>query len=237
MNLIRVYSRRSFFVSISILMVMTIIIDASTFYILKKNLEPSQIVSLNNQLIILFSGSLVFSIILSLFLWRFQHSNYRRIYSEISNKTSNKLQGGINNEKRKKSELMKKINQDKRIFLHLFSSLQSDGRLLDFFNEDLRVYDDAQIGTAVRNIHENCNKVIKKYLSPKPIMNQEEGDEVTIEKGFDINKVKLSGNVTGEPPFKGILQHKGWQCININLPELAQSRSPDIISPAEVEIQ
>jgi hypothetical protein len=68
------------------------------------------------------------------------------------------------------------------------------------------------------------------------VIDRGEGEEVTIPAGFDPGAVKLTGNVTGQPPFKGILRHGGWKAGRFNLPELSGTVSPDIISPAEVEI-
>ena len=70
------------------------------------------------------------------------------------------------------------------------------------------------------------------------MIDREEGGEVTIEEDFDPNAVKLTGHVTGNPPFKGILQHRGWQAQKIALPELSTGpQVPNIIAPAEVEIK
>lgn len=121
--------------------------------------------------------------------------------------------------------------------LHLISLLQREGRLLDFFNEDLDNFNNEQIGAAVRKIHTDCKLVIQKYIGPKPIMDQDEGDHVTIEPGFDPSSIKMTGNVSGKPPFKGTLQHRGWRCSKFEMPGLSKVKDPNIIAPAEVEIQ
>ncbi len=126
------------------------------------------------------------------------------------------------------------INQ--RLYLHLISVLQRDGRLLDFLAEDLNNYEDHQIGAAVRNIHENCKNIIYKYLKPSAVIDQKEGQEVDIPKNFDINSIKLTGNVGTQPPFHGILRHKGWQVNRLELPLLTPGQNPHILAPAEVEI-
>jgi hypothetical protein len=129
----------------------------------------------------------------------------------------------------------KKIRQQ-RLYLHLLAVLQRQGRLVDFLFEDLDAYEDAQIGAAVRGIHENCRKVVSKNLSLTAVIDGAEGEEVTIEEGFDPAAVKLTGNVTGEPPFKGILRHKGWRAASIELPVLSDAQDAAVIAPAEVEI-
>lgn len=127
-------------------------------------------------------------------------------------------------------------DMSKRRTLLLLSLLQREGRLVDFLEEDLKAYDDAQIGAAVRSIQESCKKSLNKYLDPKPVIDQEEGEAVTVEPGFDPGAIKLTGNVTGEPPFKGTLQHRGWKAGRCDLPELSGSVNAEIICPAEVEI-
>lgn len=127
-------------------------------------------------------------------------------------------------------------NADKRLFLHLIGLFQREGRLLDFLQENLEDYEDAQIGAAVRNIHENCRKVVDRYLPLQPVVSQEEGEPITLQADFDATAVKLMGQVGGDPPFTGIVRHRGWKVKKVSLPELSATRNPDILVPAEVEI-
>jgi hypothetical protein len=140
----------------------------------------------------------------------------------------------------KQTELVEDKTQkrryDKQMFLYLLSLLQREGRLIDFLTEDLSLYEDAQIGAAVRGIHENCKKVIEKNLSPKPVLDSPEGESITVEAGFNPGAIKLIGNVSGEPPFKGILRHRGWQSKKEELPTLSGTQDAGILAPAEVEI-
>jgi hypothetical protein len=129
-----------------------------------------------------------------------------------------------------------KEHNRQRLFLHLLSVLQREGRLVDFFSEDLNLYEDAQIGGAVRAIHENCKKVVNKNLALEAVIDRNEGEEVRVEPGFDPDAIKLTGNVTGEPPFTGILRHKGWRTRKLELPALSGVQDARIIAPAEVEI-
>ncbi|RJQ87543.1 MAG: DUF2760 domain-containing protein [Desulfobacteraceae bacterium] len=128
-------------------------------------------------------------------------------------------------------------DMNKRIFLHLIAVLQKEGRLLDFFSENLAQYNDSQIGAAVRSIHENCKKAIDKYLSPKAVLDQNEGDEISVSHDFDPNALKLVGNVTGRPPFQGVVRHRGWRALKIDMPMLSGQQDPWIIAPAEIEIR
>lgn len=124
-----------------------------------------------------------------------------------------------------------------RLYLHLLSALQQDGRLLDFLYEDLADYDDAQVGAAVRNIHENCRRVVDRYVAPEAVVAEEEGATMVIPSGFDATQFKLTGAVKGPPPFTGVVQHRGWRMGKKELPVLLAETDAKIIMPAEIEIQ
>ncbi|SCY11494.1 DUF2760 domain-containing protein [Desulfoluna spongiiphila] len=124
----------------------------------------------------------------------------------------------------------------RRTFLHLVSALQKEGRLIDFFNEDLSIYSDDQIGAAVRGIHENCVKTLGKYVSCGPVVDTPEGESITVEAGFNPEEIRLTGNVSGEPPFTGIVRHKGWKATKTEVPTLSEESNPDVLAPAEVEL-
>jgi hypothetical protein len=118
--------------------------------------------------------------------------------------------------------------------LRLLALLQQEGRLVDFLQENIDSYDDAQVGAAVRSIHAGCRKALAERLEFRRIFEADEGNSVAVEKGFDPNTIRLSGNVTGEPPFRGTLQHGGWRVTKFALPE--SSGDATVIAPAEVEI-
>lgn len=118
----------------------------------------------------------------------------------------------------------------------LLALLQRDGRLLDFLMEDLGSYADAQVGAAVRDVHAGCRTVLTRYLSIKPVMEEGEGDVVTIDRGADPARIKVVGNVAGQPPYRGLLRHRGWEATRVELPPVP-SAGRSILAPAEVEVQ
>lgn len=120
--------------------------------------------------------------------------------------------------------------------LQLLSLLQREGRVVDFFQEDLSAYDDAQVGAAVREIHAGCRRALQERLDLQPVLAGEDGTPVTIEAGFDPATIRITGNVSGDPPFRGVLRHGGWQTVKVSWPAPARGRNPSIIAPAEVEI-
>jgi hypothetical protein len=120
--------------------------------------------------------------------------------------------------------------------VQMLALLQRDGRLIDFLTEDITLYPDEQLGAAVRTIHETCRQVLERYLKLEPILNSEEEQPVTVQAGFDPAAIKLIGNVTGEPPVRGVLRHKGWRVKEMNLPPLPQGAGRMVLAPAEVEL-
>ena len=122
--------------------------------------------------------------------------------------------------------------------VQLLALLQREGRLVDFFSEDIAPYQDAQVGAAVRELHAGCRKALEQYVTLEPVMDGEEDRPVTVEEGFDPAAVKLVGNVTGRPPLRGLLRHRGWRVARINLPTLPPEGSGRrVVAPAEVEKQ
>jgi hypothetical protein len=121
--------------------------------------------------------------------------------------------------------------------VQILALLQRDGRLIDFFNEDISPYKDAQIGAAVRDMHENCRKALEKYIKLEPVINGEEDQAITVQEDIDPASVKLIGNVTSKVPVRGLLRHRGWRVKEINLPPLPDNNGRKVIAPAEVEIQ
>lgn len=120
--------------------------------------------------------------------------------------------------------------------VRLLGLLQRDARLLDFLMENIGAYTDDQIGASVRDIHAKSQTVLKKHLTLEPVMSQQEGATVTVQAGFDPSAVRLVGNVTGQPPFKGTLQHAGWKVKNMTIPKTPDGQDEFVLMPAEVEI-
>ena len=120
--------------------------------------------------------------------------------------------------------------------LQLLGLLQQEGRLVDFLQEDVSAYSDADIGGAARVVHEGCRKTLFEHLSVEPVRSEDEGVRITIAAGFNASDVRLTGNVVGQPPFSGTLMHRGWRVSSVNLPKLAKAHAVQVLAPAEVEL-
>ncbi|TVT58685.1 MAG: DUF2760 domain-containing protein [Azoarcus sp. PHD] len=120
--------------------------------------------------------------------------------------------------------------------LQLLGLLQREARLVDFVEEDITAYSDADIGAAARLVHEGCRKTLREHFSLQPVRAENEGERITLAAGFDAAAIRLSGNVVGQPPFSGQLTHRGWRVSDTRLPSLSDSHDASIIAPAEVEL-
>ena len=178
-------------------------------------------------------------LVLSLMLWVLLKLSVSSLFGKLVSMPAGKKDRESGERAKKKDYVDKRLEQErqKRLFLHFIAVLQREGRLLDFFAEELSVYDDEQIGAAVRSIQEDCWKSVNKYLSPVPVIDKEEGDVVEVDLGFDPNAIKLTGNVSGEPPFTGVLRHRGWKAAKNEVPKLSDVQDASIIAPAEVEVE
>lgn len=120
--------------------------------------------------------------------------------------------------------------------LRLLALLQREGRLLDFLLEDIQGYPDPQVGAAVRDIHRQCQAALKEHLVLEPVLPHAEGSPIEVPAGFDPSAVRLVGNVTGQPPFRGTLQHHGWRVKEIKLAAPPEGQDEFVVMPAEVEL-
>jgi hypothetical protein len=121
--------------------------------------------------------------------------------------------------------------------LQLLGILQREGRILDFFMEDLTPYSDEQIGADARDVHTKSNEVLARHFAPQPVVDAVEGSAVTAPAG-DAALVKFIGNVPASGRAKGgVLRHRGWRASRAALPKLAGKSDLAVIAPAEIEVE
>lgn len=114
--------------------------------------------------------------------------------------------------------------------------LQREGRLIDFLQEDIDGYADAQVGAAVRQVHARCRKALQECFDIQPLHEGNEEERVTVSEGYDPRHVRVSGKAAGSPPFEGVLRHRGWRVAKVDFPERHGDLDPNVIQPAEVEV-
>ena len=120
--------------------------------------------------------------------------------------------------------------------LRLLALLQREGRILDFFLEDISGAPDDLVGAGVRELHRKAQAVLKEHLTLEPVLPQKEEDPVEVPAGFDPSAIRLTGNVSGNPPFRGTLKHHGWRVKDYKLAAPPEGQDEFVVAPAEVEL-
>lgn len=131
----------------------------------------------------------------------------------------------------------KQLDSTDQSHLRLLNYLQQASRLVDFLKEDIQSFTDAQVGAAVRKIHQDCSQAIEELITLRPLKDEQEGSTIHIPKGYNPAEFKIVGKVKGEPPYTGILVHRGWKAQKRSLPKKIGEQTAEVICPAEVEIQ
>lgn len=125
---------------------------------------------------------------------------------------------------------------DQASALQLLALLQREGRLVDFLQQDIDGFADGDVGTAARVVHTGCRKALRAHCELAAIRDEDEGSPVTLDVDFDKSEVKLTGNVSGSAPYKGVLKHKGWRAAKFELPAVVGDHDVFVLAPAEVEL-
>ncbi len=138
-----------------------------------------------------------------------------------------------------KAELPKKIEPPPPpptdAALQLLALFQREGRFVDFLEEDVAAFSDADIGAAARVVHTGCRKALREHVKLEPVRSEAEGARVTLPDASP-NEVKLTGNVQGSGPHTGVLRHRGWRAVTVQLPTAVAGHDARIVAQAEVEL-
>ena len=118
----------------------------------------------------------------------------------------------------------------------LLGLMQREARFIDFIEEDVAAYSDADIGAAARVVHEGCRKVLREHFTIEPVRGEAEGSRITLDQDFDAAAIRVVGKVVGEPPFTGTLTHRGWRIAGSRLPKLSEGHDASLVAQAEVEL-
>lgn len=131
----------------------------------------------------------------------------------------------------------KQLETQDQSHLRLLNYLQQTSRLIDFIKEDIANFNDAQVGAAVRKIHQDCAQALEELVTIRPLKDEQEGTTIQVLKGYNPAEIKVVGKVKGEPPFTGVLVHRGWKAQKCSLPKKIGEQTSEVICPAEVEIK
>ena len=130
-------------------------------------------------------------------------------------------------------------NQSNAEVVNFLAILQEKGRLVDFLMDDIKGYSDAQVGAAVRVLHEGCRAVLLEHFGIRPVREESEGSKVTVPTGYAPDEYRLVGKIRGEAPFSGVLVHHGWRTEWVKLPRLLRTGDDRLptIAPSEIELK
>lgn len=114
--------------------------------------------------------------------------------------------------------------------------MQHEARFIDFLQENIDQYSDAEVGAASRQVHKGCHKVLAQNFVIKPVHTAQENSRVEVPADYDNKQIQLEGQVMGKGPYTGTLIHPGWQVVESNLPKVSSADGLNIIAPAQVEV-
>jgi hypothetical protein len=118
----------------------------------------------------------------------------------------------------------------------LLAALQREARFLDFIQESLDSYSDEQVGAAARSVHDGCAEVLERFFAIRPLVEHKENESVEV-KDSETAFYRLTGDVSGDPPYRGMLTHHGWKTTRTELPKWKGiPETANMLSPAEVEL-
>lgn len=124
--------------------------------------------------------------------------------------------------------------------LHLMRLLQEKGRLVDFLMEDITSYQDNQVASAARVVHQGCRNLLQQYFEIASIHDAPEGAEIDLNEDFDRQRYRLLGSIPKANSYRGKVVHRGWQTKSIKLPRVQDKEdrlNTNVISPVDVEVK
>lgn len=118
--------------------------------------------------------------------------------------------------------------------LQLLALLQREGRFVDFVEQDIASFPDADIGAAARVVHEGCRRALHAHARVVSVRSEAEGSRIELAQASP--EVKLVGNVAGSAPYRGVLRHRGWRIEGFELPKVVGAHDASVVAAAELEL-
>ena len=93
----------------------------------------------------------------------------------------------------------------------VLSLLQREGRLIDFLQEDVASFSDADVGAAARVVHGGCRKSLRAVPCVRArAQGSRRGDRRLCPPASMRSASGSPAMSPGQPPFRGTLKHHGW---------------------------
>jgi hypothetical protein len=114
----------------------------------------------------------------------------------------------------------------------LLALLQSEGRYVDFLEQPVDGFSDADVGAAARVVHAGCKKALAGRVAFEPALAEEEGARVTL-TGDEAHVIVAASGAAKAGSFTVV--HRGWRVVRDELPALTGGHDGALLQPAEVE--
>ena len=122
--------------------------------------------------------------------------------------------------------------------ISLLAVLQREGRLVDFLQQPLAGFSDAEIGAVVREVHRDSARALDRLFGLVPAIPKAEWDVMELAAGFDASRFKLTGQISGGAPYRGAVAHHGWQATRCEIPTWSGSdETLLVVATAEFEVR
>ena len=92
--------------------------------------------------------------------------------------------------------------------VHVLAEMQKEGRLIDFLEEDLSEYEDDEIGSSVRTIHEGCKRALEKICQREKVIDQEEESSVSKSKSQSVSVTEFCSVWLFNPEHRVVLSER-----------------------------
>lgn len=121
--------------------------------------------------------------------------------------------------------------------LTLLAALQREARFIDFLQENIQPYDDAQIGVIVRDVHRGCAEVVKRMFNVQPLTEVPEGQKISLDAPVNPQVFQLIGKTpTSSDAVSGTVVHPGWKAESCNVPVWSGTEDAiRVIAPVEID--
>ncbi len=114
----------------------------------------------------------------------------------------------------------------------LLALLQREGRFVDFLEQSVDGFSDADVGAAARVVHVGCKKALAGRVVFAPVRDEDEGARVCL-GGSELD-VMFSG-AGGLRAGTFTIVHRGWRITQDDLPALTAGHDGSLLQAAEVE--
>lgn len=114
----------------------------------------------------------------------------------------------------------------------LLALLQREGRFVDFLEQPVDGFSDADVGAAARVVHAGCKKALAGRITVTPIFAEDEGARVVL-SGMEEHVTWAGAARAREGTFTVV--HRGWRLTHDELPTLTAGHDGAVLQAAEVE--